>query len=438
MTGRDEPLRATLQTFAALLLALLAAAAHASPAAGETAPEIVWTELDGSGEAIVHLWFFWTRSCPHCLEAKPFVEALAAEPGLSVHALELTENPEHVALYRTLATAAGEEPRFVPAFVYCGRMLAGFDAAVTPAALRDGIEQCRSAARASPGAPPAGATPAPAARLPAGLDAEALSLPVLTLVLGALDSVNPCAFFVLLFLLSLLVHARSRARMLAVGGVFVAISGLVYFAFMAAWLNLFLVLGELRAVTLGAGLLAVALGVVNARDGLRAQGAPTLAIPASAKPGLFGRMRGLLRAERIPTMLAATVALAVVANAYEVLCTAGFPMVFTRILTLRALPRAEYYAYLALYNAVYVTPLFGIVVAFAWTLGSRKLSEREGHLLKLLSGLMMAGLGIVLLAVPAWLARPWVALALLAFALGATAVAAHRIDQAAPARNSSR
>jgi len=79
---------------------------------------------------------------------------------------------------------------------------------------------------------------------------------------------------------------------LLVGGVFVAISGLVYFAFMAAWLNLFLVLGELRAVTLGAGLLAVALGAVNARDGLRATGAATLAIPESAKPGLFARMRG--------------------------------------------------------------------------------------------------------------------------------------------------
>jgi hypothetical protein len=149
-------------------------------------------------------------------------------------------------------------------------------------------------------------------------------------------------------------------------------------------------------------------------------------------------MRGLVRAERIATMLAATVALAIVANAYELLCTAGFPMVFTRILTLRRLPTAEYYAYLALYNAVYVTPLFAIVVAFASTLGSRKLSEREGHLLKLLSGLMMAGLGVVLLVAPAWLARPWTALALVALAIGATAVAARRIDQAAPARNMSR
>jgi thiol-disulfide isomerase/thioredoxin len=387
------------------------------------ASDVAWVETAGDGAITVQLWFFWTDTCPHCREARPFVETLAAEPGVAVRSLELTGHPEHVALYRELAAAVGEEARAVPAFVFCGQMVVGFDVETTPKALREGIERCRDAARAGAGAAAAAPRVAPAP-LPGGLDAERLSLPVLALVLGALDSVNPCAFFVLLFLLSLLVHAKSRARMLAVGGLFVAVSGLVYFAFMAAWLNLFLVLGELRAVTAGAGLLAVAIGAVNARDGLRASGAATLAIPEAAKPGLFARMRRLVRAERLSTMIAATLALALVANAYELLCTAGFPMLFTRILTLRELPVAQYYAYLALYNTVYVTPLLAIVVAFAWTLGSRKLGEREGHLLKLLSGLMMLGLGAVLLVAPSWLARPWLAVGLLALAVAGTALRA--------------
>jgi thiol-disulfide isomerase/thioredoxin len=399
---------------AALLALLLAPPVRADEPIG------AWVEREPGGAITVHLWFFWTRSCPHCLEAKPFVETLASEPGVAVHALELTEHPENVERFRTLASAVGEQARAVPAFVVCGRMLVGFDADVTPAAIRDGIARCRDATPGARTAP--NAEPLPP--LPGGLDAATLSLPVLALVLGGLDSLNPCAFFVLLFLLSLLVHARSRAHMLAVGAVFVAISGLAYFAFMAAWLNLFLLLGELRAVTVGAGLLAVVLGSINARDGLRTRGTTTLAIPESAKPGLFARMRKLVRAERLSTMVAATIALALVANLYELLCTAGFPMVFTRILTLRALPAATYYLYLALYNAVYVTPLLAIVGVFAWTLGSRKLSEREGHLLKLLSGLMMAGLGVVLLVAPAWLSRPWVALALLMLAATATAFVA--------------
>jgi len=122
--------------------------------AGLAPPDVTWTEVDHSGEVTVHLWFFWTQTCPHCLEAKPFVETLAAEPGLSVHSLELTEHPENVARYRELAAAAGEEARVVPAFVFCGRMLAGFDASTTLEALRDGIERCRRAARGSPACPP--------------------------------------------------------------------------------------------------------------------------------------------------------------------------------------------------------------------------------------------------------------------------------------------
>jgi hypothetical protein len=88
----------------------------------------------------------------------------------------------------------------------------------------------------------------------------------LTLVLAGLDAFNPCAFFVLLFLLSMLAHQKSRKRMLLIGGVFVLVSGLMYFAFMAAWLNVFQLFGHLAWVTLAAGALAVFVGAVNVKD----------------------------------------------------------------------------------------------------------------------------------------------------------------------------
>jgi hypothetical protein len=142
----------------------------------------------------------------------------------------------------------------------------------------------------------------------------------------------------------------------------------------------------------------------------------------SAKPKLFNRMRGLISGDRILPVLGATVALAVVANSYELLCTAGLPMVFTRILTLNDLSTPAYYGYLILYNVVYVIPLFGIVTAFVWTLGSHKLQPREGQALKLLSGAMMLGLGVVLLAAPESLQRVGVAVAILAGAIIITTI----------------
>jgi hypothetical protein len=132
-------------------------------------------------------------------------------------------------------------------------------------------------------------------------------------------------------------------------------------------------------------------------------------------------MRGLISQDRFVPVLGATVALAVVANSYELLCTAGLPMVFTRVLTLNNLSTPGYYSYLALYNLIYVIPLFGIVIAFVWTLGSRKLQPDEGRALKLLSGTMMLGLGAVLLFAPEMLEQIGVAVGILAGAVVVTA-----------------
>ena len=443
------------------LLAVLVTPAHA--AGGEHGAGIDW--VTGSGaDAEVQLYFFWSKSCPHCRKALPHIRALDAElPWLRLHDYEITTSRENVARYVDMAGQLGRDARSVPAFFICERMLTGWDdGGGTEVQIRQLAELCQpAAAKAKPEAA-AGAvaaaigTSAAAATGPAApgagggliraaaaeplsvpvlgqLDVDNLSLPIFTLVIAGLDAFNPCAFFVLLFLLSLMVHARSRARMLAVGGTFVFFSGLVYFLFMAAWLNLFLVVGGAPVVTLIAGVVAVLIGVLNVKDFFWFQQGPSLSIPDHAKPGLYHRMRGLLNAESLPTMLVGTVALALAANSYELLCTAGFPMVYTRVLTLHELSSWGYYGYLVLYNLVYVLPLAAIVLAFTFTLGARKLSEREGRVLKLLSGVMMLGLGLTMLLRPQALGSPAIGLGLLAAAVVLTALA-WWLTRRAPAR----
>jgi len=215
-------------------------------------------------------------------------------------------------------------------------------------------------------------------------------------------------------------HQKSRARMLLIGGVFVLVSGVMYFTFMAAWLNVFQLFGHLAWVTIAAGALAMFVGIVNVKDFFLFERGITLSIPESKKSDIFRRARAILVAENLPAMLAATLFLAVAANLYELLCTAGFPMVYTRLLTLAELSPAARYGYLAAYNVIYVLPLALIVVVFARTLGARKLTEREGRLLKLMSGIMMLGLGVLLLLAPELVSRIGIAFVLMAIAVGIT------------------
>jgi hypothetical protein len=332
----------------------------------------------------------------------------------------LTRHPEHARQYQTMAAQLGQEAASVPALLFCGEMHVGWDQTETTGAeIARRLDACQARIIAG------GTASAPAngkLLLPflGEIDPQRFSLPLLTLAIAGLDAFNPCAFFVLLFLLSLLVHQRSKKRMLAIGGIFVLFSGLMYFAFMAAWLNLFQLLGNLAWVTLAAGSLALFVGVVNVKDFFAFERGLSLSIPESRKPDIYRRARAIIGADNLPAMVAATVFLAIAANFYELLCTAGFPMVYTRLLTLSGLSPAERYFYLALYNFIYVVPLALIVLAFVRSMGARKLTEREGRLLKLLSGAMMLELGVLLLVAPEWLNNLGMAFGLLGVALAVT------------------
>lgn len=96
--------------------------------------------------------------------------------------------------------------------------------------------------------------------------------------------------------------------------------------------------------------------------------------------------------------------LAVLVNAVELLCTAGIPALYTQVLALQNLPTWQHYAYLALYDLAYMADdgvLVGIAVV---TLRGHRLQERGGRWLKLVSGLVVAALGVLLLVAPGWLA----------------------------------
>lgn len=215
----------------------------------------------------------------------------------------------------------------------------------------------------------------------------------------------------------MLIYARSRKRMLLIGFTFVFFSALVYFLFMAAWLNFFLIVGQIKIVTAVAGIIAVIISLINVKDFFFFKKGVSLTISDSAKPKLFERMRNLIKATSLPSMMLGTIFLAAAANMYELLCTAGFPMLFTRILTLNNLSTMQYYSYLVLYNLVYVIPLTIIVIVVTITLGARKLTEKQGEKLKLISGIMMLLLGGVLLFKPELLNNILAALALLCCAL---------------------
>jgi len=176
----------------------------------------------------------------------------------------------------------------------------------------------------------------------------------------------------------------------------------VYYLFMAAWLNLFLAVGLSAWLTGLLGVIALLIGAINLRDGLRGDDF-AFAIPDRAKPGLYARMRAVLRSPGLFSSLAGVAVLAVLVNFIELLCTAGLPAIYTAVLTQQGLPPAAHYAYLGLYILGYIADDTLMVALAVTALSSRKLSEATGQRLKQLSGAVMLVLGLVMLLRPQWL-----------------------------------
>jgi hypothetical protein len=232
------------------------------------------------------------------------------------------------------------------------------------------------------------------------LSARSVGLPALTVAVGLVDGFNPCAMWVLLFLLSLLVNLKDRRRILVIAATFIVVSGLAYFAFMAAWLNVFIFVGYLRPIQIALGATAIAIGSVHIKDFFAFHRGFSLSIPEAAKPGIYARTRRIITAENIAGALAGATVLAVMVNVVELLCTAGLPALYTEILTMHDLPTWQNYAYLALYNICYMlddTLMVGLVVI---SLSKRKLQEEQGRWLKLVSGAVIAVLGAIMIVNP--------------------------------------
>lgn len=228
-------------------------------------------------------------------------------------------------------------------------------------------------------------------------------LPAFTFLVGLVDGFNPCAMWVLVFLLSILVNLRDRRKIFIVAGTFVFVSGLAYFLFMTAWLNVFALIGWARPTQIALGLLATFIGLINVKDFVAFGRGVSFSIPESAKPGIYARVRQIVTAKYLTAALVGAAALAVIVNVIELLCTAGLPALYTQILTLQKLPAWENYLYLGLYIAAYMFDDTIMLALTIITLSHRRLQEGEGRWLKLVSGLVILALGLTMIFRPEWL-----------------------------------
>ncbi len=381
---------------------------------------------DASAQDAVTVHFFSRAGCPFCSKAEQALQELAAKQNITVRKLTVGKNATTDRLFATTLEHFGHQQAAVPLVVIGDRSFLGFaEGGHSRDLYRRAIATCAAngcdnvVARLEPhsenvgvaGAdsrptPTAGATIPDTINLPivGSVNTGDLSLTALTVLMAAVDGFNPCAMWVLVFLIGILLGLEDRRRMWILGGSFLLATGVMYFAVLAAWLNLILLLGVVVWVRIAVGLLAVGGGLFFLREYWTKPEAVCRVTDHTRRSRIMDRIRFHVLENRLPLSVIGIMGVAVAVNFIELICSAGVPAVYTQVLALSDLTAARYYSYLLLYIAVFMLDDLAIFATAMVALQVSGLTGRYAQFSHLIGGVVLLSIGALLLLRPDLLA----------------------------------
>lgn len=367
----------------------------------------------------VTIYLFWTEGCPHCVHEKEFLARLhRADPHIKIVALELSGNPDNRELFQKVGKLLNADISGVPFTVIGTQYVIGWqDESTTGRAITAAIKDARRQETPDIVATlRAGPVPPLAPGLENQVIPETLTLPLLgqinlkylslglvTVIIGALDGFNPCAMWVLIFLINLLLGMEDRKKMWILGSAFILASGAVYFLFMTAWLNVLVFLGFIFWIRIAIGLVALFAGGYNLREYLTDTAEVCTLSHGARRQRTMDRLKEIIATRKFWLALGGIALLAFMVNLVELICSAGFPVVYLQILSLTPLPFWQYYLYLLLYIMIFMLDDIIVFVVAMLTLQLMGLTTQYKRFSNLIGGVLMLVIGVLLIFKPGWL-----------------------------------
>jgi len=349
----------------------------------------------------VKINFFYSAVCPHCKAEEKFLDELEKKyPDLEIKKYEVisdraVSNPENQKIlqeFQKKYNVPENQRVFVPATFTPTKYFVGFNDKIAKE-----IESCLAECFGT------GTVVSQKIKIPilGEIDASKTSLLALTAIFGTLDGFNPCAMWILVVLISLLLSTKSREKIALVGGTFIFAEGLLYFLFMAAWLNVFFALSFVSIIRILIGVFGIVFGIWRIRDFITWKpGVCKVTEETKSQEKILDRIHKIFKPAAIPATIIGVIALAFSVNLVEFLCSAGFPVMYTKILSSQGLGTIQYYFYLLLYVFFYMLDDF-VVFGFAFfTLNRFGFSDKYNKYSTLVAGILILILGILLIFKP--------------------------------------
>lgn len=236
------------------------------------------------------------------------------------------------------------------------------------------------------------------------VELKSFTLPVISIIIGLIDGFNPCAMWVLLFLITMLIGMKDKKKMIILGIVFLLTSALIYLLFMLAWLNVATLLLSINYVRLGIGLIAIIGALVNLSSYIKhRKDNGCNVIDAKKRNRIFTRIKKITHEKNYIMAIIGIVLLAVSVNIVELACSAGLPVMFIEILSMNNLTIIEEILYIALYMFFFLIDDMIVFFIAVRTMQVTGISTKYGKISKLIGGIILLLIGLLLIFKPEWI-----------------------------------
>jgi len=367
-------------------------------------------------ENAVTVHFFYGDGCSHCAAEESFLGSLKDlyKEKLDIQYYEVWGSPSNLELLSKVSSNLGKGYSGVPVTIIGKNYISGFSTAQTTGVqIKRALDDCLN----DPGGdcedivyPLINSSTVSSEEVNADstiklpilgeINPKTVSLPLITVVLGLLDGFNPCAMWTLLFLISILLGMKSKKRRWILGASFILASGFVYFLFMVAWLNFFLFLGFVSWIRKIIGLFAILFGVYHMWKFYKNRDGGCDTADDEKRQKVFEKIREITQSKNFVLALIGIILLAMAVNLVELVCSAGFPAIYTGILALNNLPKVTYYLYILFYIFFFTLDDIIVFSIAMVTLEAVGIQSKYARISSLAGGILLAAIGILLIIKP--------------------------------------
>lgn len=396
----------------------------------------------------VDVYLFYGKGCPHCEKLREFVNELDEEYGdsLRVHEFEIYYDSENVEILSEVIEELKISVGGVPLIIVGDESVPGFTSSETTGReIRSLVDQCINKGcddsvheivfgdsnldnsndllpqdsstnykeYRQTEVSPSGEVDSKSVRTQTHdktdykisvpifgeINLKQLSLPVATILIAFMDGFNPCAMWILIFLITMLVNLEDKKRLYILGSVFIISSSIAYFGFLAAWYNIYRLIGYVYWIKVVVGIVAIISGVLHLKNAFKSKGG-CHAVNDEKRKTIMSKIRKVVKEKSFFLALIGIISLAISVNMIELVCSAGLPSIYTNLLASVSISSSQHYLYLVLYTVIFMIDDLLIFFIAVRTLHVTGISNKYTKWSSLIGGCLILIIGVLLIFKP--------------------------------------